>query len=147
MVFTNSRSEPDYLIPDVNKVRGGREVKEGPNVWMAVSGAAMAVGAFLPWITLGIISVPGTSGDGVFLIVGGLIVGALGLIKKRSTGIRVGAMVASILAGLVVLNTAVNVANLIAETDPTFLGSPSLGTGLILSGAGCLSALVSGFAD
>lgn len=140
-------NEPDYLIPDVNKVQDNREVKEGPNVWMALSGAVMAVGAFLPWITLGIISVPGTRGDGVFLIVGGLIVGALGLMKKRTTGIRVGAMVVAVLAGLIVLNTGANVATLIADTEPTLLGSPSIGTGLILSGAGCLSALLSGFAD
>ena len=146
MVFMNSGSDEPRLIPDVNKVQEG-QVKEGPNVWMAVSGAVMVVGAFLPWITLGIISVPGTRGDGVFLIVGGLIVGALGLMKKRTTRTRVGAMVVSVVAGLIVLNTGANVASLIADTEPTLLGSPSWGTGLILSGAGCLSALLSGLAD
>lgn len=144
MVMNSGSNEPELTPPDVTNAQAA---KEGPNVWMAVSGAVMAIGAFLPWITLGIISIPGTRGDGVFLVVGGLIVGALGVLKKRTTAIKVGAIVVSVLAGLIVLNTGSNLADLIAEAEPTLLGSPSWGTGLLLSGAGCLSGLLSAFAD
>ena len=58
--------------------------------WVIIgAGALMVVGSFMPWVQSGIVSLPGTQGDGIFTVIFGALVALIGLAKRdtRLTGI------------------------------------------------------------
>jgi hypothetical protein len=111
--------------------------------WLVGTGAFMAIGAFLPWVQAGIISLAGTSGDGVFVLVGGVIVAIVGLSKKATALTGIGVIVIAAFCLYIVYNVFSGMSDL--TTDDGGLFTPSIGSGLLLSGFASLMALIAGF--
>lgn len=103
---------------------------ERQQVWPIVGGALMALGSFLPWARAGFISLAGTDGDGVFTLIGGVIIVALTLAKKQSRAVGVIVMLIAVGGGLIAYNVFDN------------LDSDSIGTGLYVAGLGAFIAAV-----
>lgn len=103
--------------------------------WLVGTGVLMAVGSFMPWGQVGIISLAGTDGDGMLTLVAGAVIAIIGIAKRASmiTGIAVIALAA--FSGWVVLNIVGDLAD-----TPEVLGS-----GLLLTGGASLFALIAGF--
>ena len=93
----------------------------------------MALGSFLPWAQAGIFSLAGTSGDGVFTLIGGVIVVVLALVKKGGRVRAVVMMLISILGGFIAFNVYNN------------LDADSRGMGLYVAGLGALIGAVGSF--
>ena len=114
------------------------------NLISLIGAAMMVVGLFLPWATLGALSVSGfaKSGDAKYLLVAGIGIGLIslaGMAMKKSVGLIV--FIFSILSGglLLYLYTALT-DNL---SDKAVLGvSAQIGSGFWLSCAGVVIALI-----
>lgn len=70
--------------------------------WMMLgAGIAAAIAAFLPWYSLGFITVTGTSGDGQITLVLGLVLAVMGWARHTGRGGKLIAWVAIVAAALV----------------------------------------------
>ena len=102
-----------------------------PATWPVLGGAGLLVlGSFLPWVSIGRISAYGIEGDGIFTLVGGLILAVFGIVvladrgSSRAMGIASG--IVAVLAGLLCIYEIVH----ISSQDVTLLGlSASPGSG------------------
>lgn len=109
--------------------------------WLIGSGVGVVVGSFLPWVTAGIFSLPGTQGDGsITLILGGLIAVA-SLIGKVSKMTGWAVVVFAALTLLIIGNVFTNLTDDLISGD-VFSASP--GSGLFVAGAGALFAIGAG---
>jgi len=93
----------------------------------------------LPWVTAGIFSAPGTDGDGILTLIGGVVVALIGVANRASIVAGIGTVIIAVLALLVVVNVFGNF-NL-ADTEE----AASVGSGLYLTGLASLFALIAGF--
>jgi hypothetical protein len=102
--------------------------------------AAIIIGSFSPWATVstvfGSISVSGTDdgGDGLFSLVGGVVVVLLVLLSKY-----LGSLIVSALTGALLLYDLINVNRNISDVDTEFARA-SVGWGLWLATAGAIVA-------
>lgn len=119
---------------------------------MAIAGGLLfALGAFLPWVKVtapfvGSLSVSGMEGDGIFFLVGGLLIAVLGL--WSILGSPKAAPVLLILAGLGFGGLAFfeynNVSGGIGDIDSDF-ALASMGAGIWTLLAGAVATVVAGF--
>jgi hypothetical protein len=119
-------------------------------VILAVSAVIVCLGAFMPWVKLGIISASGTDGDGVITLLLAVVAGGLILIgagRKSSTWLS-GALL--LVAGGVVAIAVYDMANIqheISTSDNIFAAHATIGEGLyatFLGGLGLLLGTVLG---
>jgi len=108
-----------------------------------VGAAIVVVGAFLPWVTWGVFSVAGTSGDGVITLIFGIIIGGLAL--GSSSNIKAAAVL--ILGFLVLLIGAYDASNVVSIAEAPFGIPVKVGTGLGATILGGLIVLVSGIVE
>lgn len=108
--------------------------------WLIGTGVLMGVGAFLPWVQAGIFSLAGTSGDGVFVLIAGVIVALVGLSRKATVITGLGVIGVSLFSLWIVGRIMSDLSSI----DTLGTGS-SMGSGLIVSGLGALFALIAGF--
>jgi hypothetical protein len=119
-------------------------------LFLAGGGAVLIViGSFLPWAVVrtgfGQISKAGTEGDGVFTLIGGLVIGFLAFLfysQGKSTGIPIGIL--ALLAGAVAVLDAVDVQSKFAAVNNEF-AQGSIGTGLYITILGAVAALLGAF--
>lgn len=104
--------------------------------WLIGSGGLIILGSFMPWISAGLISLAGTSGDGqITAVLGGLIVLA-GLIGKVSRLTGMAAIGFSVISLLIVGNVFTNLSD---------GGSvENMGFGLVVVGAASIAAVAAG---
>ena len=116
---------------------------ERQQMWPVIGGALMALGAFLPWVQQGLFSLAGTSGDGIFTLVGGVIVVGLALTKRSG---RVPGVIILLAGGVGVLVVWTVFGNLVVPGSiESFLNEgPQAGTGLYVAGLGSAIAALSG---
>jgi hypothetical protein len=107
--------------------------------WLAavvVCGAGIALGAFLPWVSLGVFSISGIAGDGIFAIGIGAAMIVAGVAGFSSSGWRAGLPVA--LLGVLAVGLAV-----FEWRNVSAMTTVLPGTGLLVIGlAGAIAALV-----
>lgn len=102
----------------------------------------MVIGAIGPWATaFGIISLAGTDGDGVFVLIAGLIVGGMALLRYLK-GARVWTLVVALLAAIA--GAAISIYDMadIQSAISNSHGLVSIGWGLWMDVIGSLSAIV-----
>lgn len=119
----------------------------GPMFGGIVAGVIILFGSMMPWATLGPLSIAGTSGDGAFTAIGGLIVVALFLwwgLARRGSGPVIAGAIVSALALLVVIADGVDVSSVADEAGPTLFGSVEVGTGIYITGLGAVGGIISG---
>ncbi|HLF44103.1 MAG TPA: hypothetical protein VJA46_11355 [Acidimicrobiia bacterium] len=110
--------------------------------WLIGLGALMAAGSFLPWVQAGLFSAAGTSGDGVFTLIGGVIVAIVGLSKQASLVTAGGVVLVAGFSLWVVFNVTGNITGMLVD-DSTF-GAATYGTGLFVTGIASLLAIIAG---
>jgi hypothetical protein len=110
-------------------------------IWAAASAVLMILGALGPWAkAFGVVSVSGTDGDGVLVLIAGLIVGGAVLLHRHGT--RVWAVVIGILAALVGAATSIyDLANIKSVVDDSS-GFVTVGWGLWVDSIASVSAVV-----
>jgi len=134
---TPIRPEPRYspAVPVTNKT--------GPIVTLTGAGLAI-IGALLPWATVssvfGTVSVTGTDGDGVIVLVVSAIIALLATLELTSRSgreLRIGSALLAALVGIVALVDYNNIADHVASTDLEGVGVATIGVGLyvVLLGA------------
>lgn len=108
------------------------------------AGVVTVASAFLPWVDLGIVSVSGIDGDGLFTAGFGVIVVALVVLREWDTA----EIVATGVLGVLIVLIAGNVyANLGGQAENAVLRA-NAGIGLqltVLCGIGIIGAAVHGF--
>lgn len=104
--------------------------------WLIGTGALMAIGSFLPWARVGIFSVAGTDGDGIFTLIGGVVVALVGTANRASVITGLGTVVVAGFSMWIVTSVFSNF-------DIGDIGST--GSGLYLTGLASLFALIAGF--
>lgn len=100
---------------------------------LVVGGAVGAfIGAFLPWATVGALSVAGTDGDGVLTLILGIAAGALGVsgIRKGKKGLLIGSLVC---AALIAIIAGIDIADINSLADGPFGLTAKPGGGIILT--------------
>lgn len=114
-------------------------------VWAAACTAGMIAGGLGPWATVfGIADVPGTNGDGWFLIVGGAAGGALLLVhSRRSPNRRWQPIALALIGGACAAVAAIDLAN-VARISGDELGLVDPAWGLFVSFVASLSAFAAG---
>lgn len=128
--------------------------RQVPTITAVVSGSMIILGALLPWAKIGIFSVAGTDGYGMFTLIAGISVLAVALAWGLGRGAK-GPLFAISTLGIVVLAIgiydAVNISTAIRDfrnemDDNMFAGlfAPSIGMGLIITILGGLTALATG---
>ena len=110
-------------------------------IWAGISAGVMVIGAIGPWATaLGVFSVAGTDGDGVIVLIAGLIVAGLVLLRTLRRA-RIWALVVAVLAAVVGAATSiydmVNIQDAISNSH----GLVSIGWGLWFDCIGSVSAI------
>jgi peptidoglycan/LPS O-acetylase OafA/YrhL len=100
---------------------------------LIASGALMAIGAFLPWARAGIFTLAGTDGDGIFPLIGGVLIALIGVARKASTLGTIVVLIIALGAGWITLNVYNGL-------DPTTIGG-----GLYVSLLGCGIAVIAAF--
>ena len=117
--------------------------------WMiAGAGAAMAIGAFLPWAKVtaafvGTISVSGMDGgDGWLFLIGGIVLGVLGWRLRFASRSLIGPSILTVILGVLAIVEVGNVSSRIDDVQDTGMASASVGFGLWLL---CAAAVVSVF--
>ena len=103
----------------------------------------MAIGSLLPWAQAGIFNMAGTDGDGVFVLIGGVIIVIIGLARKATTGTGISAIVIAGFSLVTIGNVFSNLS--VLGTDADALISVSPGSGLLVAGFASLFALIAGF--
>ena len=104
--------------------------------WLIGAGVLMAIGSLLPWVQAGIFSAAGTDGDGVFTLIGGVIVAIIGIANKATAITGIGTVVVSAFSIWVTWTV-------ISGTLDLTIGSA--GTGVYLTLLASLFALIAGF--
>jgi hypothetical protein len=112
----------------------GKTIENQTRWWLIGTGVLMAVGSFMPWAQAGIFSVAGTSGDGVFTLIGGVIVALVGIANRASLVTAVGTVAVAGFCLYIVANVFGNFG-----TDVS-----SAGTGLFVTGLASLIAIIGG---
>lgn len=100
---------------------------------LTVGGAAGAfIGAFLPWATVGALSVAGTDGDGVLTLILAIAAGTLGVagIRKASKGMLIASLVC---AALITMIATYDIADISSVADGPLGLTVEPGGGLILT--------------
>ena len=94
-----------------------------------VGAAAVVIGSFLPWASIGAYSVNGTdNGDGLWTLVAGCIAGGL-VIRRRLVGALLAFVIATLLGGYELLNVSA------VESDASFWDvTPGVGLFAIIGG-------------
>ena len=112
------------------------------SVLTVAGAAAVFIGAFLPWASIGAFSAAGTDGDGVITLVLAIGAGGLGAagLSKANAGLLVGSLIC---AALIFLIGAYDMANISAFADAPFGLEPRIGGGLYLTVVGAVAGLVS----
>jgi len=108
-----------------------------------VAAGATVLGAFLPWVDAGIVTVDGLSGDGVFTLVFGIVVIAVVLANRWGRKATIGTAILGVLTVLIALVTYGNLEN---QTEETIIEATA-GGGLhltLLGGIGMAAAGVYG---
>ncbi|MEF8814425.1 MAG: hypothetical protein V5A55_11485 [Halovenus sp.] len=108
------------------------------------AGVVTIASAFFPWVDLGIVSVSGIDGDGIFTAGFGVIVVALVVLREWNTAEIVGTGVLGVLIVLIAGNVYTNLG---VQAGNTVLPA-SAGIGLhltVLGGIGIIGAAVHGF--
>lgn len=106
----------------------------GPAIIIGASGAAMILGSFMPWATVGFISVSGIDGDGVFTAFFGI--GIIAAAIGWGLTVRKSAPLTSLVLSVLGIWVAANVFNNL-DTD-------TIGTGLLMVlAAGLVGAVMS----
>lgn len=104
----------------------------------ALGAVAVVIGSVGPWATVSMFSVSadvnGTDGDGVYTLIGGLLILALVYTRNSAT-----AIVFAVLTAMTLTSDLSNVSDLIGDPG---LGDISVGWGLHLATAGAVIALV-----
>lgn len=95
---------------------------------VALAGVLLAAGSFLPWAALGLFSKNGIDGDGVFTLVGGIILVFLAFTAAKRTTQIIGVLVSAGCLYVVITDGA-------AIAD---ISRNSLGGGLLVAGLGAL---------
>jgi hypothetical protein len=111
-----------------------------------VSVLMVVIGAFLPWVKLGLLSASGTDGDGVITLILGLVAGALVLSSaKKGSGLIGCAILAigAVIAGVAAYDFT-NVSDAIKQSNNVFVSNATVGMGLYLTGLGGVALLVGG---
>lgn len=117
--------------------------------WLVTGGAAaVVVGAFLPWAKLtaplvGTLSKPGTDGDGLITLIGGIIAGAVGVALLRGSNKRSLAIASLVVSAMVLAVAVYDVIDLSSfMADAPDLAAVSIGAGLWITilGAGAAVA-------
>lgn len=103
--------------------------------WLIGTGLLIAVGSLLPWAQSGIFSAAGTQGDGVFTLIGGVVIALVGVANRAS---RAAGLVTVLLAGFSVFIVA-NVYGNLAGVNGGIRGS-----GLYLTGLASVFAAIAG---
>lgn len=107
-----------------------------------VGGILMIVGSFLPWAEAGLFSVAGISGDGVFTLIGGVLVTVVTLAKRR--GVAPGLLVTLIgLLGVWIVWTVMGNFT-IRDAEDILNPGPGAGTGLFVTGLGSFIGIFAG---
>lgn len=107
-------------------------------------GGLTAIAAFLTWVDAGIVTVAGTSGDGIFTLVFGAIVVGLVVLREWSVVDMIATGVLGVLTTLIALNVY---GNLDAQTGEEIVEATA-GIGLhltLLGGLVMIAAAVYGF--
>jgi len=120
--------------------------------WPTLGGSlALIIGAFLPWATvsapfIGTINKNGIDGDGVFTLIAGVAVAVLGfpLVSQRTLkpGRGIPIAIVSGLAAAISIYDLVDVQNAVNDVEGPV--AASAGSGLYLTVAGAIAALVGG---
>jgi hypothetical protein len=110
-------------------------------IWAGASAALMVVGALGPWAkAFGFISVSGTDGDGVIVLIAALVVGGAVLLRLRGT--RVWVVVVGVIAALAGAATSIydlaNIKSVVSDSS----GAVTVGWGLWLDSIASVSAVV-----
>lgn len=106
-----------------------------PARWLLmVAGAITALGSFLPWAQAGIFSLAGTDGDGVLTLIAGILIVAIGFVKRSTVIPGIAALGLSVFSLWVVGSVFSNF-----ETTPE-----NLGAGLFVTGLGAFIGLFGG---
>jgi len=108
------------------------QMKTETRWWLVGTGVLMGVGSVLPWASAGIFSAAGTQGDGIFTLIGGVIVALIGTANRASYATGIGALVVGALSVLIVFSV-------FGRLDAEFIGA-----GLILTGLASLFAGIAG---
>lgn len=118
-----------------------RGMEDQTRWWLIGTGALMAIGSFMPWVQAGIISAAGTDGDGIFTLIGGVVIALIGIAKKATV---ITGLATIVLAGFSLFVVFTVVGNFeTVEIFDTQIGS--LGTGLFVTGLASFFALIAGF--
>jgi hypothetical protein len=96
-----------------------------------VGGVLAVIGAFLPWVSAGFITVSGIDGDGVFTLIFGVIAGAIVLMRDWEKADVLGVGLLGVLTLLVAGNVFSSTGNQVNSAAIEF--SVSAGTGLYLT--------------
>lgn len=130
----------------LGSAEAGRGVSNASRIagWVIVGFASLvAIGALLPWASVGAFNVSGTSGDGVITLPLALLMAALGIVRgvgTKATFWQIGVPVVGILTGFLVTLIGVYDSVNISETA-------TVGGGLILTilgGLGLIGASIFG---
>lgn len=115
---------------------------DGGSITFVAGTAAVTLGAFMPWASVGPFTVNGTDGDGVLTLVGAFIAGGLGIggFRNRSRGLVIAALVVSVLITLIAIYDLADLASVADENDFGIEARP--GGGLLLTCAGGVAAVV-----
>lgn len=89
------------------------QLSQPPMGWALLGlGVLTALAAALPWATVGVISVAGTSGDGAITLLLGLVIAAMGLVIGLRNGRAWTSIVAIVLGALVLLVAGIDTAHI-----------------------------------
>jgi hypothetical protein len=120
-----------------------------PSLFAGAGAALIVVGAFLPWAVvraalLGQISKAGTEGDGVFTLIGGLVVAGLTFwFFSRGNALGVGVAVIAALVGALALWDTLDVQSRFSSLNSTY-AQGSVGSGLYVTIVGAIGAFIGG---
>jgi hypothetical protein len=111
-------------------------------IWAGISAGMMLIGAIGPWATaFGVFSVAGTDGDGVIVLIAGLVIGAmlfLRYLRRAGTWTLVFAVLAAVVGAATSIYDMADIQNAISNSH----GLVSIGWGLWIDCIASVSAVV-----
>jgi hypothetical protein len=111
------------------------------HLWPLIGGALMAIASFLPWVQTGRFPLAGIAGDGIFTLIGGVIVIFLAVTQRTGPVPGVIVILTGVVGGLIVGRVF---RDLTSSVDNVVSGGPRAGTGLYLAGLGSLITTLTG---
>jgi hypothetical protein len=115
-------------------------------VILGLSAVAVVIGAFMPWVTLGLLHASGTDGDGVITLILAILAGVLILVTANN--VRPGLAFVVIIFGVLVTAVAgydmANIQDKIHSSGNAFVSSASVGSGLYVTLLGGIGLAVGG---